>query len=203
LDPKANRSLSPKTFGHGKLPFFHCEIEGTKLDDWTIALIAYLWTLVGLAATAFALAAAGAALGPISWAIWIAIALFIFLASLFGLSLGDDPAGSAPAAPVGNAVPGPAGPIITDAGGNAINVGDLVAMIGYHITDSGHNPGCWNELHPLKGIAKITQREYNSVGIAHAPDDIYDKYCAALKDFVTNVGKISQTLTHLEHKRVG
>ena len=115
----------------------------------------------------------------------------------------DDPAGSAPAAPTGDAVPGPSGPIITDVGGNGINVGDLVAMIGYHITDSGHSPSCWNELHPLKGIAKITQREYNLVGIAHAPDDLYDKYCTALKGFVKNVGKISLTLTHLEHKRVG
>ena len=84
LDPTAVReSASPSSFGRGALPFFHCEVEGTKLDSWTTALIAYLWTLFALATAALVLAGIVTALGPIAWVLWIAIALLILLAALF------------------------------------------------------------------------------------------------------------------------
>jgi hypothetical protein len=203
LVPSANRpSLEPRTFGRGNLPFFHCEIEGTFLDDWTTALLAYLWVLFGLAAAALALAAASLALGPIGWVIWIAIALFILLAILFGASsLDEDEAGSARGGPIGDALPSPTGPVITDSGGNAVSVGDFVAMFGRHVCDTGHNPDCWNELHPLKAITKILQSEYESV--PEGGGDILDKYCVALRDFLDETGALKQSLTCLEHPRVG
>lgn len=196
LDPTAVReSASPSSFGRGALPFFHCEVEGTKLDSWTTALIAYLWTLFALATAALVLAGIVTALGPIAWVLWIAIALLILLAALFGLSLGDEETGSAPAGPIGDAIPGPAGPIITDDGGNAVNLGDFVALIGRPVCDTGHNPRCWDELHPVKGIAKIQESEYNLVAATHTDGDLYDRYCNALRDFVDNVGTVKQGLT--------
>jgi hypothetical protein len=214
LDPKANRSLSPQTYGHGELPFFHCEIEGSKLDDWTTALIAYLWVLFAFAAAAFVLASVITALGPIAWILWVAIALLILLASLFGLSLGDEDTGSAPAGPLGDATPTPGGPIITDSGGNSVSVGDYVALLGRPICDSGHNPKCWDELHPVKAIARIRQSEYETVPAGAVPGGILDRYCEALRQFVTDVGVVKQGLTAtdgagtpkltcLEHPRIG
>ncbi|HWH07820.1 MAG TPA: hypothetical protein VNX21_01385 [Candidatus Thermoplasmatota archaeon] len=205
LVPKANRlSLNPRTFGRGELPFFHCEIEGTKLDDWTIALIAWLWGLFALGAAALAAAALATALGPIAWAIWIAVAIFVLLAAIFGLSLSDEDTGSAPAAPIGDATPDASGVIITDTGGNAINLGDFIAMLGRPIADTAHSSeGVWKELHPLKAVTKIRQSEYEQVPVTRGQNDILERYCAALRGFADETGTIRQGLTCLEHERIG
>ena len=216
LDPKANRpDLWPKGYGRdGQLPFFHCEIEGTKFDDWTTALIAYLFVLLALAIAAMVAAAAATALGPIAWAIWIAVALLILLLSLFFGSLGDEDTGSAGAGPIGDATPSPTGPVITDSGGNHISGGDYVALLGRPVCDAGHNPTCWDELHPLKAIAKIQQSEYEAVPAVPAIGGILDQYCDALHGFVDAVGKVQQRLAvtdaagnpklaYLEHPQVG
>jgi hypothetical protein len=208
LSPKDNRTgANPATFGSGELPFFHCEIEGTYLDDWTVALLAYFWTLFGIAAAAMALAAAATALGPVAWVIWVAVALLVILLAIFGIHMlgGDPDIGQADAGPVGDSTPGPSGPIITDAGGNSIRVGDYIALIGRHVCDTGHHDsgGCWDELHPVLGVTKIPQSDYDSAPTSHTVDDIYDKYCDALHDFIDSTGTIRQSLTHLEHPKVG
>lgn len=205
LDVKGNRAEHPFTFGNNELPFFHCEIEGTKIDSWTTALLAYLWTLFGIAAAALALAIAAALLGPLGWIILGAIALLILLLAIFGLSLGDDDEGAIEDIDgLGDATPGPDGPIITDSAGHHIQAGDILAIVGHHITDTGHNPTCWNEIHPLRGIAKIKDTTvYDNVGIDIKNDAVFDPYCSALKDFVNNKGTIRQTLTALEHEKIG
>jgi hypothetical protein len=208
LEPKDNRKGSnPATFGEGKLPFFHCEIEGTYLDDWTSALLAYFWLLEAIAIAAFALAIAALALGPIAWAIWIAIAILVFLLALLGLHFagGSPDTGSTPAGPVGSSTPSPSGPVITDSGGNTISVGDFIALRGRHVCDTGHHDagGCWDELHPVLAVTKIPQSDYDLAPVDHVAGDIYDKYCDALQGFLGEKGQIEQGLTYLEHPRVG
>ena len=215
LDPFAVRD--GEGHGLGRLPFLHCEIEGTYFDDWTTALLAYLWTLVGIAAAAIALAAAATALGPIGWVIWIAVALLVLLASLFGLNFlppEHEDLGETPVGPLGDATPGPGGPVITDTGGNSIRVGDFVVVLGRHVCDTAHSPPCWDELHPVKGVTKIAEREYRSAPSTHDAGDLYDQYCRALQGFVDDVGKVEQglaptnadgspKLTCLEHPAIG
>lgn len=214
LDPF---ELRPDTFGRGGLPFLHCEIEGTYFDDWTEALLAYLWVLVAIAIAAFALATLATALGPIAWIIWIAVALFVILAAIFGLNFlppeHDDP-GSVGVDPVGDATPSAGGPVITDAGGNSISVGDFVVILGRPVCDTGHSPTCWDELHPVTGVARVAESDYRSAPATHVAGDIYDTYCSAVNAFVDDVGKVEQgltvtdddgkpKLTCLEHPAVG
>ncbi len=214
LDPHAARR---PPFGRG-LPLFHCEIEGTWLDELTTATLAWLWTIFALAVAALVAAAAATALGPIAWAIWIAIALLVILAILLSRLFGLEDTEGIDAGPIGDATPSPSGPVITDRGGQTIRVNDLVALIGRHVCDIGHNPPCWDELHTVTGIARVQQSEYDAVPVAHAPGDIYDRYCSALTDFVAGVGHVRQQLEAdgdggdggeaesvpcLEHDRIG
>jgi hypothetical protein len=91
-------------------------------------------------------------------------------------------------------------------------------LIGRHVCDTGHNPGCWDELHTVTGVAKIPESDYRAMPIGHTPGDLYDKYCDALKNFVTGVGQVTQELGTgtsdgtsgppppvpcLEHERIG
>lgn len=213
LDPAKART---PLFGAG-LPFLHSEIEGTYFDTLTTAVLAWLWTIFAIAVAAMIAAGAALALGPFAWAIWIAVAILIILALLLiGLFGGGDD-DSIDAGPLGDATPTPAGPIITDVGGHTINRNDFVALIGRHVTDTGHNPPAWDELHTVTGVAKIPESEYRAAPIAHTPGDLYDRYCEALKGFVDGVGQVKQELegtTHgtstgprdvpcLEHERIG
>ena len=85
--------------------------------------------------------------------------------------------------------------MITDAAGNTIANGDFVAMIGHHIADTAHSDaGVWNEIHPIEGVAKILEAEYSAVPVTHTSNDIYDRYCAALKAFKARVGVTRQAL---------
>ncbi|MFZ1221393.1 MAG: hypothetical protein WAO00_19035, partial [Chthoniobacterales bacterium] len=155
-------------FGAG-IPFFHCEIEGTYFDDWTSALIAWMVGLMLLAVAAFALAAAATALGPIAWAVWIAVALLLLLLSLFGLHMaGDDDVSGTSGTPIGDTTPLPGGPIITDSGGNHLSNEDFVAILGRHVTDCGHaDKGCWDELHNVYALAKIPPDLYVNAPSTH------------------------------------
>lgn len=187
-----------------KLPYFHCEIEGTFFDDWSSALLAYMWVLVGFATALLALAIAGTVSGPIGWIVVAAVALLVLLALAFGLLPGQDDEFTTDASPVGTATPGPGGPIVTDSGGTSISVGDFVVVLGRHVVDTGHHDeGCWNELHPLRAVAKVTSDDYNSV--VDTPDGraILDRYCRALSDFRDPTGTIRQELKCSEHPAVG
>lgn len=214
LDPAKVRT---PLFGTG-LPFLHAEIEGTYLDTLTTAVLAWLWTIFAIAVAAMIAAAAALALGPFGWAIWIAIAILVFLAFLLSRLFGEDDTDSTGAGPLGSATPSPGGPIITDVGGQTVNKDDFVVVMGRHVCDTGHNPPAWDELHTVTGIAKIQEREYRDAPAAHVAGDIYDQYCDALHHFVDGAGKVSQELSTgtsdgtstpdghapcLEHERIG
>lgn len=206
LKPTDN-GVHPGTFGKG-LPLFHCEIVGSYLDDWTTAFIAYLWSLVALAAAAVALATVADAAGPFGWAIWIAIAFLLLLAGWFARK-GQSDESEAGASPVGSATPGSDGPVITDSGGTAIRQGDYIALIGLHACDTGHHGkkddptdrGCWDELHPVMGITKISSEQYAAAPTMHTDGDIYDRYCQALQDWVNRTGDVQNA--PLEHRSLG
>lgn len=190
--------------GPNLLPFFHCEIEGKFFDDWTSALIAYMWGLAALATGLLALAVAGTVAGPLGWIVVAAVALLLLLALLFGLVPGQDDIPSGETEPVGSAVPGAMGPIVTDSGGNTVSVGDHVIVSGRHVVDTGHaSKGCWNELHPVRGIAKVRSEEYDRVDNSPEGQAVVQRYCEALKGFVDKTGTTAQPLTCLEHPRIG
>ena len=206
LDPKANRAgLSPVGHGDEELPFFHCEIEGSRVSNWLTAFKAWLILLMVLAAAAIALGIIGTAIPVIGAIIAIALAIFWLLAIIFGFDFGLA-GGDAPSVDVdnlGDATPTDMGPVVTDSAGNNIEKGDFVILNGRFIADTGHNPGCWNEIHEIKGLAKMTNsKDYFSVGEA-APSELFTRYCTALSNHVNNFGTVSQGLTHLEHPAVG
>lgn len=206
LDPKANRvDMSPVGHGDEELPFFHCEIEGSRISNWLTAFMAWLILLMALAAAAIALGIIGTAVPVIGAIIAIAMAIFWLLAIIFGFDFGLA-GGDAPSVDVdnlGDATPTDMGPVVTDSAGNNIEKGDFVVVNGRFITDTGHNPGCWNEIHEIKGLAKITSsKDYFSVGI-DAPSDLFNQYCTALDNHVNNFGTVSQGLTHLENPAIG
>lgn len=215
MDPYAIRAeATPSSYGRDNLPFFHCEIEGTYFDTYTGVLLGWLYTLLAFAVAAIVSAALATALGPIAWIIWIAVALFILLAIIFGATLGDKDAYSVEAGPLGDATPSPSGPVITNSDGNVITIGDLVAISGYHVIDTGHNPNCWKELHPVRAVATMTQEDYDKIASSGALDSLYDSYCNALNTFVDNVSTVklaitaadeedNQLLLCLEHECVG
>jgi hypothetical protein len=216
LDPKANREgHSPQTFGHGNLPFFHCEIEGTRFDELTTEVLAFLYTVLGIAIAALILASIFTALGPLATIVWIAVALLILLLLLLLSLFGLDETGSVGVPNIGNAQPSPTGPVITDVGGGTVSLGDFLALIGRPVCDTGHNPACWDELHSVKGIAKIQEAEYHNVTEPHISGDIYDKYCAALHTYIDGVARLGQALSsdnggpgnqnvpYLEHPTIG
>ncbi len=187
-----------------KLPYFHCEIEGSFFDDWSSALIAYMWVLIGFATALLAIAIAGAVSGPIGWIVVAAVALLLLLALAFGLLPGSDDEFTTEAGPVGTATPGPGGPIVTDSGGSTISVGDFVVVLGRHVVDTGHSgEGCWNELHPLRAVAKVTSAEYEIIADTPAGHETLGRYCQALSDFRDPTGTIRQELTCSEHPAVG
>ncbi|MFT6922051.1 MAG: hypothetical protein ACJA1C_001049 [Crocinitomicaceae bacterium] len=207
LDPFNNRSLEvevfPKTWGLNNLPLFHCEIEGTKFDDWTNALIGILSGYIALAIAAAAVAAVANAAGPIGWALWALLALLILILIIFGIDLtNEDDEGSAEVSDLGNAVPNGDGVIIEDHSGNHVQNGDHIAFHGRHVIDTGHNPGCWNEIHPIRAITKIAKGTYDQVGFEQKAN-VYDKYCAALHTFSNDKATITIGLTHQEHPGVG
>lgn len=206
LNPKGNRgSTNPIGFGNNELPFFHCEIEGTKIANWLTAIMAWLIALMVIAAAAIALGAIGTAIPIVGAILMIALAIFWLLALIFGLDYGWGE-GDAPSVDVdnlGDATPSDMGPVITDSTGNSVSNGDVVIVTGAFIVDTGHNPGCWNELHPIRGIAKMRgPKEYFSVG-TDSQSDIFSRYCQALNDHINNFGTISQGLTKLEHPSLG
>lgn len=192
-------------FGKG-LPLLHCEIEGSYLDDWTKGLLAYLWLLFALAVAALILATTLTALGPIGWAIAGAVFLLLLLAALFaGHMLGDEEhLSGAEGDPIGISTPDPSGPVITDVGGQSVNVGDFIVMIGRHVCDTGHHGekgdptgrGVWDELHPVLGITKLRPTEYLKIGTTHTSGDLYDKYCESLQAFINRTAPPVVTLEH-------
>jgi hypothetical protein len=196
--------VEPTGQGTFKLPYFHCEIEGTFFDDWSSALLAYMWALVGYATAILALAIAGTVSGPLGWILVGLLALLMLLALALGLLPGDDDVFTTGAGPIGTSNPGPTGPIVTDSGGSTIAVGDFIVILGRHVVDTGHaEDGCWNELHPVRAIAKVTGRDYERVD--NSPDGraTVQAFCKALSDFRDPTGTIKQKLTCLEHPAVG
>jgi hypothetical protein len=196
--------VEPTGQGTFKLPYFHCEIEGTFFDDWTSALLVYMWALVGYATAILALAIAGTVSGPLGWILVGLIALLALLALALGLLPSQDDVFTTEAGPIGTATPGPNGPIVTDSGGSTIAVGDFIVILGRHVVDTGHSDeGCWNELHPVRAIAKVTGRDYGRVD--NSPDGraAVQAFCKALSDFRDPTGTIKQKLTCLEHPKIG
>jgi hypothetical protein len=207
--PTANRPDFPgaRTWGLANLPLFHTEIEGTKFDDWTNAIIAYLTSVIGLAIILIGLAAAALALGPIGWIIIGVIALLIFLALLFGIDItGDEGADAADPTAYPSATPGPSGPILT--GDNTeIKLNDFVVIYGRYVIDTGHNSDCWCELHPVRAVAKVEKEIYtNFPPEIDSPIDNKSsrlaEYCEALKRFARERGKLL-TAVPLEHEKMG
>lgn len=210
LPPNFNPVLTSRGYAHNpaasktpappeNLPFFHCEIEGTRVDDLTTVLLAYLYGLLAFAVLAMALGILGSLLLFLGIAIPVLLLLFLFLAWLFPhlLDASADDVPSTAASPIG--IPDVTGPLVTDSSGRGINVNDYVAILGRHICDAGHGGGsCWNEFHPVKAIARITQPEYAMVvpfeSGRHAPGDIFDRYCDALRVFVTSVAEVTAKL---------
>ena len=203
--PSAMRlGVEPTGQGTFKLPYFHCEIEGTFFDDWTSALLTYMWILVGYATAILALAIVGTVLGPLGWILLGAVALLLLLAALFGWLPGQDDAFITEAGPIGTANPGPNGPIVTDSGGSTIAVGDFIVILGRHVVDTGHaDKGCWNELHPVRAIAKVREADYNRVDESPDGQAAVKAFCKALSDFRDPTGTIKQKLTCLEHPAIG
>jgi hypothetical protein len=204
LDVKGNRAKKPIGFGPNELPFFHCEIQGTKIDDWITALIAYFGVLIGLATAAIIAVSLGLALGPIGWALLAAIALLALLLSIFGISVsgGDNDEASIDLDNLQDATPNGDDIIVTDSKGNNIQNGDFVLLNGPHITDTGHNPTCWNEIHPVMAIAKISIDDYNEVGF-DKPSATFEKFCSAIKDSLKRGENIALKNRVLEHTKLG
>jgi len=191
------------------IPLFHCEIEGTYLNDWLTGLIALLWTLIAIATAAIALAALEL-IPVIGWIIWAVVALIALFAALLGIHMSGDASsqGSAdPDVPVGDQLPGDDGPVLTDAANNKVAVGDYIVLTGLHALDCGHaedshNAGTWCEIHPVRGIAKINQAVYDTYSNAK-DDQILDRYCNALKNYLGTDGAVATAEQPLEHPRIG
>lgn len=204
LVPEANRSVKPLFFGNNTLPFFHCELQGTKIDDWITALIAYLWGLIGLAGAAIIAVKIGLAVPIVGWILLLALAILAFLLSIFGSSAfgADDSEASIDVDDLKDAKPNDDGIILTDSIGNNIQNGDFLLLNGPHITDVGHNPNCWTEIHPIMAIAKVSKDDYDKVGIGAASVE-FIKFCNAIKDYVKNGGTIRISKQSLEHPKIG
>ena len=205
----ARQEADPQFFGDGNLPLFHAEIEGTYFDDWTTAMLAFLWSAIALGVAAAALAAAELIPGA-GWILAGIVALLAILGLIFGveMAIGDQDTTSVKPDPLGSAKPDAAGPIITDVTGQRLHVNDTIAIMGRHVTDTGHhtdpNHRCWNELHPIKAITKIHHSEYDKVpATAQDRTTILDAYCQALHQFVddSHSGQTRAALTCLEHPR--
>lgn len=195
------------------IPLLHCEIEGSYLNDWLTALLAWLWSVEVLAIAAAVLAATEL-IPVVGWIIWAALLLLAILALLFGIHFagGTSDEGSAdPDVPVGEKSPGSDGPVLTDAANNKVAVGDYIVLTGLHVLDCGHaddkdddgSPkGTWCEIHPVRGIAKISKRVYDdySSGI-----DFLTTYCDALKKYLETkgLGETATSTQALEHPRIG
>jgi hypothetical protein len=205
--------------GGTKLPLFHCEIEGSYLNDWLTALLALLWSLLALAAAALALAITLTAIELIpiiGWVIAVIIAIIALLATLLGINMAGDPGsiGSAELeVPVSEQSPGATGPVLTDTANNKVAVGDFIILSGMHVLDCGHaedkyddgSPkGTWCEIHPVRAIGKTSQNWYDAYSAA-SNNTILDRYCEALNGFIaTAKNALAATAQQpLEHPRVG
>lgn len=188
------------------IPLFHCEIEGTYLNDWLTGLLALLWTLIGIATAAIALAALEL-IPVIGWIIWLVVALIALFASLLGIHMNEDATakGSAdPDVPLGDKLPGADGPVLTDAANNKVAVGDYVILTGLHVLDCGHAEklGTWCEIHPVRAIAKIDLSIYERYSKASG-NQILDRYCIALVNYLGTDGPTATAQQPLEHPRLG
>jgi hypothetical protein len=207
------------------IPLFHCEIEGSYLNDWITAILALLWTLMVVLTALLALAVTLTALELIPVIGW-AIAAIAFLAALFAAILGihmkfgkaDSVGSTEPDVPVSDLPPGATGPVLTDAANNKVAVNDFIVLTGLHTLDCGHaedknddgSPkGTWCEIHPVRAIGKTDQVSYDNYSAATTatpPDNsLLDRYCAALTGFVAS-HKDALTATAqqpLEHPRIG
>ena len=202
-----------------QIPLFHCEIEGSFINEWLNSILTLLYAILAMAVAALALAVGLFALEMIPIIGWI-IAILQLLIALFGLILGLTAGGDAssqdsadPNIPVGKQVPGEDGPILTDLAGHKVAVGDFIVLTGLHILDCGHatdknddgsSKGTWCELHPVRAIAKISQRIYDDV--SKAPDHaVLDRFCAALTQFLItrSDGATATAQQPLEHETIG
>jgi hypothetical protein len=204
--PESGAGFLPGT----QLPLFHCEIEGSYLNDWLTALLALAWSLLALAAAAFALAVTLTAIDAIpiiGWLIFVLMAIIALLAGLLGAHMGGD------AESISSTDPDVTGPIMTDSANQTVSVGDFIVLTGMHVLDCGHaedknddgSPkGTWCEIHPVRAITKISKQSYDAYSAT--PDNaIIDRYCDALKEFV-GTAKNALTATAeqpLEHPRIG
>jgi hypothetical protein len=208
--PEANNQ-EPR-FGYNKLPLFHCEIEGKTNYEWLQGLITYMIIMIVILAGIIALAAVGAALGPLYYVVAALIVLLALLALLFGIksaTSSDSESGDATSnTDIGSATPGPNGFVITDTFGRSIKVNDFALRYGLHVIDTGHhqdNDGCWCELHPVKAIAKIDQQMYDAVS-DQGSSGAYDRLCSAMREYVQRpIGdvKVRTAAAPLEHERIG
>ncbi len=202
------------------LPLFHCEIEGTALVDYLDRIFAWLILVAAIAAGIAIAAAVLGALGPIGW---IILGVLILLTIIFGtlLDTEDDLTDSVPAeAPeIDGALPSADGPVvIVNDDNTALRKGDIIVIMGRHVCDTAHHEdwGCWNEIHPVKGILKINrpipvehgievpdlgEELYTSVSWNQNDDTIVEKYCSAVRNaFDPSFARTEATLTH---KKVG
>lgn len=197
-----------------QIPLLHCEVEGTYLNDWLTAMIAFLWTIVALAVAAIALAATEL-IPVVGWIISAVMAILAILAAIFGIHMAgsaDSQDSSQPSVPVGQQVPGPDGPIVTDSNGNKVARGDFIALTGLHALDCGHatdtGKGTWCEIHPVRAITKVSQEIYDEfdtpIGTGGDAITVGGRICRALKDYLqAKTDHVSSSSQALEHPRIG
>ncbi len=222
-DPHSNTTwlrdegdLQNADFGPNRLPLFHSEMEGTDLVDYLDSVFAWLIIVAAIAAVIAIVAAALLAVGPIGW---IILGVLIILSLIFGslLDTDDSLTDSVPAdAPeIDGALPIEDGPVvIVNDDNTSLRRGDIIVLFGRHICDTAHHEdwGCWNEIHPVKGVLKINRPRpvdpgidvpdpgeelYNSVAWTMESDTVVAKYCAAIRNaFDPAVASAEMTLTH-------
>jgi hypothetical protein len=113
----------------------HCEFEGAGVYDFLLA--ASISLAVALAAFFVCLL--------VPFPVGAIIAWILAILSIIGLVIG---------AGVGandNASPSDENPVL----GGDVHAGDIFVVAGSWVYDSGHQPSCWNEIHPIKFCCPI------------------------------------------------
>lgn len=195
------------------IPLLHCEIKGSYLNDWLSGLLVLLWTLIGIATAAIALAAT-MLIPVIGWIIWAVMALIALFSILLGIHMsggGEDQSNTQPDVPVKDQLPGSNGPVLTDSNNDKVAIGDYVMLSGMHVLDCGHAEdkhddgtpkGTWCEIHPVRAIAKVDQAFYDNFS-AGTNFDLADRYCAGLKAAAGTDGRTATAQQPLEHRAIG
>ncbi len=198
--PEANVGV---VSGKQPIPLFSCVVPSAAYYDWLANMVVLLWTLFGLAVVVLVFATS-----PLFWVGWVLFAiilLFILLCALFAADTGTgEPGDVSPDVPVGEQLPGPNGPVLTDTGNNQIVLGDFVMLTGLHVLDCGHadSSGTWCALFPVRAIAKVDRAFYDDFSKG-ANQQLADRYCLGLQTAAATDGPVATKQQPLEHPTIG